>query len=263
MKIYDQNIWGNFASGQCIANRNILIKEMIFENRPDFCCFQECNPKTSRSGDTPIQRIISSKYTEILPDFENRNFTPLFYNAEKVKVLDCGFYPFKGLNDINSKSFTWGVFEEIKTRKKVAVTSTHFWWKSQNLKDDEQREKNAEEVFDMVRSVYNKYNVPVLVAGDLNCMKGKSGYKRLTELGMKDVRYISNESDFSFTCSNEYPVLENGIYTRGATPEYSIDHIFLYGTELVDVKKFSVINSEKALASSDHLPLILEFELRS
>ena len=29
MKIYNQNIWGNFSDKECIGNRNELIKELM------------------------------------------------------------------------------------------------------------------------------------------------------------------------------------------------------------------------------------------
>ncbi len=51
VRLYDQNIWGNFARTEKIGNRNQYILGLIKEYAPDFCAFQECNPSTSRSGD--------------------------------------------------------------------------------------------------------------------------------------------------------------------------------------------------------------------
>ena len=86
MRLYDQNIWGNFsASEHCIANRNVLIRELIEEYCPDVCCFQECNPSTSRSGDTPIQEILKPDYAEVMPETAEKNFTPVFYNINVLK----------------------------------------------------------------------------------------------------------------------------------------------------------------------------------
>ena len=59
MRIYSHNIWGNFSSKECIGNRNYLIKELIDGVNPDFCCFQECNPSTSRFGETSISKLRS------------------------------------------------------------------------------------------------------------------------------------------------------------------------------------------------------------
>ena len=58
MRLYDQNIWGNMKPDQCIANRNLLIRGLIAKYDPDVCAFQECNPKTSRAGDTPIVSLL-------------------------------------------------------------------------------------------------------------------------------------------------------------------------------------------------------------
>lgn len=44
-------------------------------------------------------------------------------------------------------------------------------------------------------------------------------------------------------------------------PMYTIDYIFAYG-DGVKAEKFDIITSQKALNSSDHCPLILNFEIR-
>ena len=54
---------------------------------------------------------------------------------------------------------------------------------------------------------------------------------------------------------------EDGIYYNGSSPSLTIDYIFLNKEELVKSLKFNIINSQKAKDSSDHLPLIYEFEI--
>ena len=63
---YGQNIWGNMAKTECISNRNACIRDMIVAYDADICCFQECNPRTSRVGDTAIELLLQDAYEEVL-----------------------------------------------------------------------------------------------------------------------------------------------------------------------------------------------------
>ena len=265
MRIYDQNIWGNFsAEGQYVANRNRLIKEMIFDVKPEFCCFQECNPYTSRSGAEPIQEILKTAYVEIKPEYFDKNYTPLFYDPKRVDVMECGYFPFEGFNDLDSKSASWGVFKELSTCKTVSVLSTHFWWKAESAEDEMQRRKNAKAIAKLAKEIDKKHGCPMIVCGDLNSgdtEQGIGGYDEMLKTGFKDVRFISDKSDNSYTCCTVYPICENGKYINGEQPNQTIDYILAYNAEQLKAKEFLVMNTEKSRASSDHLPLIFNFEL--
>lgn len=264
MRLYDQNIWGNTA--EPIGNRNVLVKELIEEFQPDVCCFQECSPTTSRVGDGGIQEIIKPKYIEAVPEHSGENYTPIFYAPDKVEAIDGGFFPYDGLNDKNSKSLTWTLFREIATGKKVIIMSTHFWWKAESEEDDIQRVKNAEALVSHAETLHKKYGVPVIVSGDFNSgdsSQGPVGYNAVLKLGMTDVRDIAEESDRSRTCSHNMPKInpESGKYEIGAERTCTIDYIFSFKNELFTANRFCVVTSEKALCSSDHSPLIFDFEI--
>lgn len=262
MKIYDQNIWGNYAVGQCIANRSLLLLELIEEQKPDFCCFQECNPATSRSGKTPIQSLLHPTYAEVAPTCAERNFTPVFYNAQKFHMLDSGFFVFEGRNDVDSKSAAWGIFEEKSGSERVGVMSTHFWWKFDEPEDERQRVQNASAVAETARNLFEKYACPLFVCGDLNSgltPQGTGGYDKMIAEGFQDVRFLASETSRAHTCATSYPVLENGKYTAGDAPCQTIDYILAYGTNLPPLRRFSILDTPSSRASSDHLPLILEF----
>ena len=265
MRLYDQNIWGNFsADNQYVANRTELVRDLIFELKPDFCCFQECNPNTVRAGEKGIAGLLKPCYIEVLPEFSHKNYTPVFYNPKKVTLIEASYTPFEGLNDLNSKSATWGIFEDNATKKRICIMSVHFWWMAEGEKDNIQRKKNAESVSEIVKGLYEKYKAPVLIAGDLNSgdtRQGMGGYDRMCELGMSDVRYIAKNTDMSKTCSSEYPFYENGVYTKGIIPNQTIDYIFAYKKEYLVAERFSVINTDKSRRSSDHLPLIFDFDV--
>ena len=163
MRLFDQNIWGNMKPDQCIANRNRLIEGLIKAYDPDVCAFQECNPKTSRAGDTPIAELLSPAYDEVCPEFADRNFTPLFYRRDRVELIDGGWFLFEGKNDKNSKSVTWAILREKKTQKALAVLSVHFWWKWESEEDTAQRRANAAQLVAFCEQLRETYGLPIIV----------------------------------------------------------------------------------------------------
>ena len=110
MKVYCQYVW-NFNPSEY---RNTLISELIKEFDADVCCFQECGPGTNRVGGSPLPDLLSESYIEVCPEYADRNYTPVFYKAEKYNLMDCGYFLYEGHNDANSKSVTWAVLEDVQ-----------------------------------------------------------------------------------------------------------------------------------------------------
>ena len=266
MKIYNQNIWGNFSDGNCIGNRNSLIKDLIEDYMPDVCCFQECNPNTSRVGDFPMAEILKPDFAEVVPEFALKNYTPIFYNVETTRLIKGGYMAYEGLNDVDSKSITWAILKDIAADKIYCVASTHFWYMARGKVDEEQRMANAETAVEILKPIYLEYGYPVILTGDLNSSsivtgQGTGGYDRLVELGMTDVREIAEKTDYSHTCTKAMPVHKNGIYTKGGELNFTLDYMLVFGKDMINAKSFTVINSDKARASSDHIPIVFEFEI--
>ena len=264
IRLYNQNILGNMPKEVKVANRNSLIADMIAEYRPDFCSFQECNPKTSRVGDTNMVALIAEQYAEACGDHAHENFTPVFYLKERFRQLDGGFLLYEGLNDGRSKSITWALFYDKREDRRLAVVSTHFWWKHRGDEDNEQREENARALGRLCREIFEKYDVPIIVSGDLNSgyvsEQGPRGYEMMLKEGFVDVRGIAEESTDSHTI-HSYPKLsEAGVYTPGGKPYGTIDYVFTYGKD-ISVTKFAVLADDRARTSSDHCPLVVDFDL--
>jgi len=265
MRIYDQNVWGNYNSENRIANRNSLIVGLIHKYLPDICCFQECNPSTSRAGDKDIQLLLKDQYEEACPEKSKLNFTPVFYRRDTIKLIENGYVLFEGLNDRNSKSFTWALLEEISSGKRMIAVSFHFWWKWESEIDELQRCENARVINEYCKELKSKYGVPVILCGDLNsginAHQGDNTYREMLCLGMIDAREVSAETTDMLT-AHAYPILnEEGIYVNGGMPIKTLDYVFLCGDSTLIPKSFSVITEQNALDSSDHSPLIFDFNL--
>ena len=66
--------------------------------------------------------------------------TPIYYRDDKFFPIETGYYLYPeavpgyegSFNNARTKSYTFGVFDELSTVKRVIVVSTHLWWKSGN-----------------------------------------------------------------------------------------------------------------------------------
>lgn len=266
MKIYCQNIWNFNPHGfgyEPIWQRMKLVSDLACEFGADVCMFQECGPETCRAGKGAIQKLLEEKYSEVCPDKSDVNFTPVFYKKEKYDVIDSDWLLYEGLNDANSKSITWAVLQEKETLKKIAVISTHFWWRFDGEVDFNQRIENAKQLKKLCDEITNKHGTAIIVGGDFNngfnSDQGDEPYRKMIDMGFSDIRQVA-EVTTDYLTHHDYPVLDdNGVYDKGEMPARTLDHIFTYGNA-PKALKFDVITSDKALTSSDHCPLEAEFD---
>ena len=78
--------------------------------------------------------------------------------------------------------------------------------------------------------------------------------------GFKDLRLIAPQTVECYT-HHAYPICNDvGTYQDGPMPNKTLDYIFEYGNFERMVQKFEILTTRKALDSSDHCPLIAEFE---
>jgi len=266
LRIYNQNIWGNYAETEAVANRNQLLLELISQEQPDICTLQECNPNTSRVLEGGVQNLLKDTYLEVVPEEWERNFTPVFYKKDKFNLIDGGFQIYTGEHYDRSKSVTWAVLEEKQTGKRIGVASTHFWFKHIDESDIRQREDNAKTLTEVCENMQRVYQVPVIACGDMNhgiCSRSKEDmpYKAMLQQGFQDVRFTAKESTDCPTV-HHYPVRNaEGIYTEGDLPLSTIDYIMTYGEQPLPAESFRVRTDYKALVSSDHCPMIADFTL--
>lgn len=264
LTVYNQNIWNHNPA----EYRNTCVREIIEEYDADVCTFQECGPRSNREGNAPIQQLMSDKYTEASIKTAPTSYTTLFYKTEKFDMLDDGFLLYDGLNDSNSKSVTWALLKEKATGKECIFMSTHFWWMYEGEKDNKQRLQNVEQLQTLCDELLAKYDVPLIIGGDFNNGKnseqGDEPYHLMLKRGFNDIRLTAEDTTDMYSCHfDEYPVLldDGKTYVKSANlPDCTIDYIFTYGKKQPKALKFDVLTSDKALASSDHCPLIGCFE---
>ena len=208
---------------------------------------------------------MSEKYVEALNQFEDVNFTPVFYKKNKYKFIDGGYFLYDGLNDANSKGVSWVVLEDNKTKKRFAFASTHFWWMARGEEDSNQRVENAKQLKEICDGIVEKYNLPIFIGGDFNNGKnsdqGDAAYYAMLDMGFIDIRSIAKDcTNEEFTCQIAYPVLQDdeSFTPVPIEPNMCIDYIFVYGDFNGSVDKFHIETNPKARTVSDHCPLIAE-----
>jgi len=269
VRIMSSNIWGNSSGSTTefpIAQRNMQLSEIFLNYLPDVIALQECSP-TARFGNTSIIKLLSGTYTEVAVTVNNQynnNYTPLLYRSDILTVIDSGYHLYSGLNDVDSKSVTWAVFQDKDSGKTFAVCSTHFWYKA-GTEGDEARENNAKDINTIVNQIESKYSCDVFICGDLNSSCSAKGTKTLIELGYKDAQLTATTTE-DIKTSHSYPTYNadqnywDGYTLPTALGANSIDHILLSGnSELV---QFDVITDAFALLSSDHCPIYIDCVLQ-
>ena len=260
---YSHNIWNNSPAGY----RTKLLRSLMDDFDADVCAFQECSPQRNRQDLPTVEEVMCDKYAETLPQFADVNFTPIFYKKDKFNVIDGGYFPYAGLNDLGSKSVSWAILEDKETLERFAFAATHFWWMARGEEDSNQRVENAKQLKEVCDNIVEKYNLPVFIGGDFNNGKntnqGDAAYYAMLDMGFVDIRSIAKDcTDVEFTCQSAVPVLQDdeSFLPVPIDANMCIDYIFVYGDFKGEVKKFYIETNDKARTASDHCPLIAEIE---
>ena len=256
LTVYCQNVWNSTP-----LNRTALQRDLIFDHDADVCLFQECGPKTIRAGAEALPPMLGERYDEVPTEVGEQNYTPVFYKRDRFDLLEHGYFLFEGKNDANSKSVTWAILSEKESGVRFGVCSTHFWWKCNEPDDNAQRLANAAALYACATDLKERFDVPVIVGGDLNCGKCSSQgeepwlwlCERLTDV--RDAAPITTE----MMTHHAYPIKDaDGLYCDGEMPKRTLDHIFVTAHPRIRLTSFAVDTTQRALTTSDHCPLILK-----
>ena len=256
LSVYCQNVWNNPP-----LNRTALQRDLIFDLDADVCLVQECGPKTIRAGAEALPPMLAERYDEVPTEVGEQNYTPVFYKRDRFDLIDQGYILYQGKNDANSKSVTWAILAEKASGVRFGVCSTHFWWKYNEPDDNACRLSNAAELYACAMDLKARFDVPVIIGGDLKCGKrssqGEEPWLWLCDR-LIDVRAKAPITTDMMT-HHAYPVKdENGLFCDGEMPKRTLDHMFVTEHSNIELYSFEVDTSRRALTTSDHCPLILK-----
>lgn len=257
IKIMTHNMWC-----KPLYNRRGLLDEMYRKYDPDILLLQETTPRIQAMG---FLQDFEDRYTVVLPQIDEYcNNTPLLYKSDSFQLIDSGWHLFDGKNNNNTKSLTWAVLKRKEDGRMLGACSVHFWWQTRSWLDDLCRKYDAEQCLHYVREMTEKYRVPVVLGGDLNCNMSSDAYGCLIENGGVDVRMAAQRYENRINTWHKEPTLEEETnrYAPGPMPAgthlNAIDHLILFRPEALQVHTLTIPSDQNVLTASDHCPLMME-----
>lgn len=241
-----ENKWDN--------RKNLLAKQIEFYE-PDFLGVQEALPQQMHYLDSTMTAY---DFIGVGRDDgkEKGEFSAIFYNKSKFKVLQQSTFwlsqhPDKqglGWDAACNRVCTYGLFENLKTKKKFWIFNTHF-----DHIGTIARMESAKLILAKIKEL-NKANYPFVLTGDFNLTEDNESIKKITET-LYDAKKVAklnhgpegtwNAFDFS------KPVTER------------IDYIFIPKDKNVSVKKYATLSDNKNLRYfSDHLAVLADIEIK-
>ncbi len=269
IKLMSHNVWGMYAPDvvKKVANRNELMRNVYMEYLPDVIGTQEFSEDIRVHG---LPEMISSEYIEldVSADVSSHGmknlFTPIFYRPSTCTPVDAGFVLYdRAYNNHDSKGVVWAVFRDFSSGELFTVANTHYWWKS-GEEHDAARVENSKEILKLAKRLPH----PFFVMGDMNCKISSQAYKELLNGGLCDAQAVAKQSMDSNT-HHQYPPYdyEKGVFYGSPKPQggyaESIDHILVDADHSNMVARFFVVTSDAACNTSDHCPVLVEYENKS
>ncbi len=188
---------------------------------------------------------------------ENSEFSCIFFLKNKYKVLQQDTFWLSETPEKSTKSWdaayprivTYGLFENIKTKKKIWVLNTHF-----DHVGVVARQKSAEIILKKIKQLQGKQNLPVVLTGDFNSFKTDTWMQPL-------LNNLQEASSHSITKPYGGTATWNAFNFK-EKPVDQIDFIFSSKNNTV-IKKFRTITDFYDFKyPSDHLPIISRIELK-
>ena len=261
LRVMFYNVYGYNNSGP-VSLRQELQLELFRLYQPDVLGMQEYSPAYHSSFTSMLNGI---GYQQVAVSAGTSNYTPLFYRADRLEVVESGYLRYAGPNDGNSKSVTWAVFRVRESGERFIAMSTHFMWNQPGIDANSARISNAQELLELIGGLRARYSgVPLIFGGDLNCRSGSDPMRMLLNGGMLNARdEAERKNDSNGYHSYSTYDTANQVYTQipAVTGNYStaIDHALV--TPGTSVRVFTSLISPYTLYSSDHMPVLVELAL--
>lgn len=259
------NVWGMFAPDVVkeVANRAELMRGIYLTVLPDVLGTQEFSDEIRQAG---LPELLAPCYREldVAQDVAacgmKTLYTPVYYRPETVTPVDAGYVLYdRAYNNRDSKGVTWGVFR-TQTGERFTLLNTHYWWKA-GEEHDRARVENSR----VMLALAEKLPKPLFMMGDLNCRISSDAYKALLSGGFADAQACAAETVDSNT-HHPYPAFDPAERVFYGSPKptggyaESIDHILVDAAHAGGMQRFAVLTDDAACNTSDHCPVLIEWE---
>jgi len=267
--------WANNGLDCSAEARVPLLVRAYTDVMPDILGLQEVSLRQAELMMKEMSTVELMDDTVAKYEYISGGDTPIVYRRDKLKLLESGFFRFTeaipgfegSFNNHETKSYCYGVFECRKCGKKIAVMSTHLWWKSSNPASgsyqpfsDEARAYQIKQCAAKMDGIMAKYACPGIIMGDFNAVYDSLCLKAAFEAGWQEVHDISvGETDET---RGHHPCSPKGFARdAGGSFDRAIDHILIKNGEGTTVEYFKRLTPEYFDAVSDHYPLYIELSL--
>ncbi|RZJ72844.1 endonuclease/exonuclease/phosphatase family protein [Flavobacterium sp.] len=235
--------------------RRDFLADQITYNAPDFIGTQEGKLHQLQFLDTALPN-----YARIGRGRDNSQtqdeYSAIFYDRTRFRLVSQNtFWLSENPDTPESKSWetaypricTYGLFEEIKSKKRFFVFNTHMDHISELA-----RENGAKLILKRISEINTK-SFPVILTGDFNSEMTTGAYKTITSQ-MDDTRNVSKTKPFG----------PNGTFSGFKFNEpvnLLIDYVFV-SRKNVEVLRYAILSDSKNCKyPSDHLPVLAELKL--
>lgn len=187
---------------------------------------------------------------------EAGEYSCIFYNKNKFKLIRQSTFWLSptpdsvsiGWNAAYKRVCTYGLFQNIQTKKMLWVFNTHF-----DHIGDTARLESAKLITKRIRNLTNVNKYPIILTGDFNSKPDEAPAMYMGE-HFKNARSISKEKPYG--PADTWEAFE---FTK--KPDGCIDYIFLSANGW-SVKKFATLTDSYDMKyPSDHFPVLATLEL--
>ena len=242
---------------------------------PDVLGLQEVSLRQAELMMNEMKRVELPDGSVAQYEYLSGGDTPIVFRRDKLKLLESGFFRYDeavpgltgSFNNSETKSYTWGVFEDRNDKKRFVLTSTHLWWRSGNPASasyqegsDIAREYQIGLCAEKTEEVMNRYSCPGVIMGDFNASINSLCLKKAFSLGWQEVHDLAvgdrSETRGHHSCGTK----GYGRTPDGGKYENAIDHIIIKNAPGAVVKYFRRVEDEWFDKISDHYPLYIDVE---
>ncbi|GAA4145459.1 endonuclease/exonuclease/phosphatase family protein [Sphingobacterium kyonggiense] len=237
--------------GNMWADRKLAVTDLIKYHEFDIFGVQEAfkDQLDEMSADLP-----NFKHVGVGRDdgAQKGEYSAIFYDATRFKLLNNGTFwlsatdtekPNKGWDAALPRICTWGIFQDLKNKKKFIFMNTHF-----DHVGVEARKESAKLILAKAKEFAK--DLPLILTGDFNVDEKNEAYFTLSKSGVVqdayDLAKIKYEPNSSF----------NG-WGKSIKPSGRIDHVFI--TKPFTVRKYGILtDTYMNKFPSDHFPVAVE-----
>lgn len=203
------------------------------------------------------------------------NFTPVFFRADRLELLDTVYFPFPEqyegyegcFNDCGSKSCCTALFRVKETGKKFLFSTAHLWWKSSDpasksyqAGSDEVRAIQVDMAIRALSGMQEKYHCPLVFVGDFNTDYDSKAMQMALKRGFRHghdiaIDYVCEENGYHWCGQDGFVPYEPKPFSK------AIDHVLLRDVPEGAVRRFDRTTPETILPITDHSPVWVDLEL--